>query len=88
MVTLGTGAFNIMSTKYNIVFKSSTEAEIVGVPDVIGSNLGLMYILEEQGYNVKPYGTINRPLPLWRREDYVLEDQAHSNLIFLNSRQN
>ena len=63
MVTLGTGAFNIMSTKYNIVFKSSTEAEIVGVSDVIGSNLGLMYILEEQGYNVKTYGTINRPLP-------------------------
>ena len=31
VMTLGTGVFKIMSTKHNIVTKSSTEAEIVGV---------------------------------------------------------
>jgi hypothetical protein len=36
------------------VTKSSTEAEIVGVSDAMGGNLGLMYLMEEQGYNVKP----------------------------------
>jgi hypothetical protein len=54
VVTLGTGAFKIMSTKHNIVTKSSTEAEIVGVSDGMGSNLGVMYLMEEQGYNVRP----------------------------------
>jgi hypothetical protein len=54
VVTLGTGAFKIMSTKHNIVTKSSTEAEIVGVSDGMGSNLGFMYLMEEQGYDVKP----------------------------------
>ena len=42
-----------MSTKHNIVTKSSTEAEIVGVSDGMG-NLGLMYLMEEQGYDIKP----------------------------------
>jgi hypothetical protein len=54
VVTLGRGAFKISSTKHNIVTKSSTEAEIVGVSDAMGGNLGLMYLMEEQGYNVKP----------------------------------
>jgi hypothetical protein len=44
VVSLGTGAFKIMSTKQNIVTKSSTEAEIVGVSDGMSSNLGLMYV--------------------------------------------
>ena len=54
VVSLGTGAFKIMSTKQNIVTKSSTEAEIVGVSDGMSSNLGLLYLLVEQGYDVKP----------------------------------
>jgi len=54
VVSLGTGAFKVMSTKHNIVTKSSTEAEIVGVSDGMGSNLGLMYLLQEQGYDIKP----------------------------------
>ena len=54
VVTLGRGALKIMSTKHNIVTKSSTEAEIVGVSDDMGSNLGLMYLMEEQGYDIKP----------------------------------
>ena len=54
VVTLGRGALKIMSTKHNIVTKSSTEAEIVGVSDGMGSNLGLMYLMEEQGYDIKP----------------------------------
>jgi hypothetical protein len=54
VVTLGTGAFKTMSIKHNIVTKSSTEAEIVGVSDGMGSNLGLMYLMQEQGYDIKP----------------------------------
>ena len=54
VLTLGKGAFKISSTKHHIVTKSSTEAEIVGVSDAMGGNLGLMYLMEEQGYNVKP----------------------------------
>ena len=54
VVSLGTGAFKIMSTKQNIVTKSSTEAEIVGVSDGMSFNLGLLYLLVEQGYDVKP----------------------------------
>ena len=54
VVTLGKGAFKISSTKHHIVTKSSTEAEIVGVSGAMGGNLGLMYLMEEQGYNVKP----------------------------------
>ena len=29
-------------------------AEIVGVSDGMGGNLGLMYLMQEQGYNVQP----------------------------------
>jgi len=47
VVTLGTGAFKIMSTKHHIVTKSFTEAEVVDVSDGMGWNLGLMYLLEE-----------------------------------------
>jgi len=49
VVTLGTGAFKTMSTKHNIVTKSSTAAEIVGMSYGMGSNVDLMYLLEEQG---------------------------------------
>jgi len=38
------------STKHNIV----TEAEIVGVSDGLGANLGLTYQLQDQGYDIKP----------------------------------
>jgi hypothetical protein len=36
------------------VTKSSTEAEIVGVSDGLGENLGLMYLMQDQGYDIKP----------------------------------
>ena len=53
-MTLGSGALKIMSVKLNIVTKSSTEAEIVGVWDGMGGNLGLMSLMQEQGYDVQP----------------------------------
>jgi len=43
-----------MSTTHNIVTKCSTEAEVVGVSDGMGANLGLMYFLKEQGNDVGP----------------------------------
>ena len=44
VVTLGEGQYS--STKRNFVTKSSTEAEIVGVFDGLGANLGLMYVMQ------------------------------------------
>ena len=38
----------------HIVTKSSTEAEVFGVSDGMGGNLGLMYLLEEQCFDVRP----------------------------------
>ena len=57
-----------MSTKHNIVTKSSTKAEVVGVSDGMGGNLGLMNLMEEQGYDVRPLmlmftRIIHQPLP-------------------------
>ena len=43
-----------MSVKHNNVTKNSTEADIVGVSDGMGGNLGLMYLMKEQGYNIQP----------------------------------
>jgi hypothetical protein len=54
LVTLGRGSLKNSTTKHSIVCKSSTEAEIVGVSDGLRHDIGLMYLLEEQGYNIKP----------------------------------
>jgi hypothetical protein len=54
VVTLGRGSVKNSSTKHNIVTKSSTEAEVVGVSDGLGANLGLLYLMQEQGYDIKP----------------------------------
>ena len=53
IVTLGRGSVKNSSTKQSIVSKSSTEAEIVVVLDGLRQDIGLMYLLEEQGYIVK-----------------------------------
>ena len=53
-MTLGKGALKIMSVKHNVVTKSSTDAEIVGVSDGMGENLGLLYLMQKQGYDVQP----------------------------------
>ena len=52
--TLGRGAIRASSRKQTIVSKSSTEAEVVGISDNTGDNLGLMHFMEGQGYDVKP----------------------------------
>jgi len=44
----------IMSEEQNIVTKGSIEAKIVGMSDRMSSNLELLYILGEQGYDIKP----------------------------------
>jgi hypothetical protein len=53
-VTMGKGSIINTSTKQNIVSKSSTESEIVGISDSLGVSIGLMYLMNEQGYEVKP----------------------------------
>jgi len=37
-----------------MVSESSTEAEVVGISDNTGDNLGIMYFLEGQAYDTKP----------------------------------
>ena len=50
IMTLGKGAVIATSTKQKINTKSSTEAELVGVDDVVGRILWTNYFLEAQGY--------------------------------------
>ena len=52
-VTLGKGMALNYSLKQKLNTKSSTEAELVGVDDLIGHILWTNYFLEAQGYNKK-----------------------------------
>jgi hypothetical protein len=52
-MTLGKGTVYGMSTRQKINTKSSTEAELVGVNDVMPQVLWTRYFLEAQGYGVK-----------------------------------
>ena len=53
MMSLGRGAIITASTKQKINTRSSTEAELVGVDDVMSKVLWTRYFIEAQGYNVK-----------------------------------
>ena len=53
IMTLGKGAIYGTSTRQKINTKSSTEAELVGVNDVMPQVLWTRYFLESQGYEVK-----------------------------------
>jgi hypothetical protein len=52
-MTLGKGTIYGTSTRQKINTKSSTEAELVGVNDVLPQILWTRYFLEAQGYGVK-----------------------------------
>ena len=52
-MTLGKGAIYGTSTRQKINTKSSTEAELVGVNDVMPQVLWTRYFLEAQGYSVR-----------------------------------
>jgi hypothetical protein len=51
-MSLGTGVIFATSTKQKLNTKSSTEAELVGVNDVMPQVLWTRYFIEAQGYNV------------------------------------
>jgi hypothetical protein len=51
-MTLGRGAIYCTSTRQKINTKSSTEAKVVGVSDVLQQLLWTKYFLEAQGYGV------------------------------------
>ena len=51
MMTFGMGAAISMSTKEKLDTKSLTEAELVGVDDMIPFNIWCKYFLQEQGYH-------------------------------------
>ena len=51
--TMGTGGAYVQSSKKKLNTKSSTEAEIVGVDDVMNQVIWTRYFLKEQGYMIK-----------------------------------
>ena len=51
--SFGTGTTMTKSSKQKLNTKSSTEAELIGVSDVLPYNLWTIYFLKEQGYEVK-----------------------------------
>lgn len=51
MLTLGKGAVTSGSRKQKLNGRSSTEAEIIGVDDFMGSLLWTLYFMREQGYD-------------------------------------
>ena len=51
-MTLGSGEIYNRSTKQKINTKSSTEAELIAVDDVVGQVLWTKYFLEAQGYGI------------------------------------
>ena len=53
VATLGKGAVNTISCKQKLNTKSSTEAKLVGVDDVLPQAIWAKYFLEAQGYKVK-----------------------------------
>ena len=83
---IGNITFKISSTKDDIVTKSS--AEIIGVSDAIGDNLGLMYLMEEQDYNVKPlilYQDNKSTIALLEKGRYTSQRTKHiANRDFIN----
>ena len=52
-LTLGQGAVTNVSAKQKVNTRSLTEAEVVGVDNVMGSILWMHYFLEHLGYEVK-----------------------------------
>lgn len=52
--TMGCGMFSCMSKKQKLNTRSSTEANLVGVDDVMGTILWCQRFLKGQGRNVKP----------------------------------
>jgi hypothetical protein len=53
VMSLGKGAVYATSTRQKLVTKSSTEAELVGVSDVVSQVIWTRHFLEAQGYQVK-----------------------------------
>jgi hypothetical protein len=53
VLSLGKGAVYATSTRQKVGTKSSTEAELVGVSDVLSQVIWTRYFLEAQGYKVK-----------------------------------
>ena len=52
-MTLGAGAIQTVSTKQKVNTKSSTEAELVSLDDVISKVMWTKLFLEAQGYDIK-----------------------------------
>ena len=51
--SFGTGVSMIKSSKQKLNTKSSTEAELIGVSDVLPYNIWMIYFLKCQGYEIK-----------------------------------
>jgi hypothetical protein len=52
VLSMGRGAIYGTSTRQKLTTKSSTEAELVGVSDILPQVLWTRYFLEAQGYDI------------------------------------
>jgi hypothetical protein len=52
VISLGTGSVHVSSKKQQLMTKSSTEAELVGVSDVLPQILWVRQFLEAQGHGI------------------------------------
>jgi hypothetical protein len=71
-MSLGKGSVYSASTRHKLNTKSSTEAELVGVDNLMPQILRTQYFLEAQGYDV--------------REDTIYQDNQSSMLLENNGR--
>ena len=71
-LTLGKGTISTISSKQKINTKSSTEAEVVGVDDVLGHIMWTKHFMEEQGVKLK--------------NNFVYQDNESAMLLETNGR--
>jgi hypothetical protein len=73
VMTLGKGAIQTISTKQKVNSRSSTEAELLSIDDVMAKTIWTKSFLEAQGYNVK--------------ENVIYRDNQSSMKLEINGKQ-
>jgi hypothetical protein len=69
VLSMGTGAVYSQSSKHKLNTKSSTEAELVGIDDVLPRALWTKYFMEAQGYGIPTIMYQNNQSTMWVAEN-------------------